>query len=35
MKMTSFKVDPPTAMWGVIKSGDDITVNFTLVLKKG
>ncbi len=35
MKMTTFKVDPPTAMWGVVKSGDDITVSFDLVLKKG
>ncbi len=35
MKMTSFKVDPPTAMWGVIKSGDDITVSFSLTVKKG
>ncbi len=35
MKMTTFKVDPPSAMWGVVKSGDDISVNFTLVMKKG
>ncbi len=35
MKMTTFKVDPPTAMWGVIKSGDDITVSFEMTMKKG
>jgi len=34
LKMTTFKMDPPSAMLGVIKSGDEVTVTFTLVLKK-
>lgn len=28
MKMTDFGVEPPTAMFGTIKTGDEITVNF-------
>lgn len=35
MRMTQFNVDPPTAMWGVIKAGDEITIAFTLTMKKG
>jgi hypothetical protein len=33
LKMTDFKVDPPTIMFGSIKTGDNITVKFNLVLK--
>lgn len=29
LKMTDFKVEPPTAMFGTIKTGDDITINYT------
>ncbi|MEX2595077.1 MAG: YceI family protein [Anditalea sp.] len=34
--MTDFKVDPPTALLGTIKTGDEITVhyNFTFINKK-
>lgn len=28
MKMTDFKVDPPTAVFGTIKTGDQVTVKF-------
>ena len=35
LKMTSFKMDPPTAMLGVIKSGDEVTISFTVTMKKG
>lgn len=31
LKMTDFKMEPPTAMMGAIKVGDDITVNFDIV----
>ncbi len=27
-KMTDFKIDPPTAVFGTIKTGDEITINF-------
>jgi polyisoprenoid-binding protein YceI len=27
-KMTDFEVDPPTAVFGTIKTGDEITINF-------
>ncbi|WP_027136998.1 YceI family protein [Gaetbulibacter saemankumensis] len=33
-KMTQFKVDPPTAMMGAIKTGDDLTIKFKTVYKK-
>lgn len=33
-KMTDFKIDPPTALLGTIKTGDDITINFNLTFKK-
>jgi polyisoprenoid-binding protein YceI len=33
LKMTEYKVDPPTAMLGTIKTGDDIVVKFNMVLK--
>lgn len=32
LKMTDFKMVPPTAMMGAIKVGDEVTVNFNLVL---
>jgi len=33
-KMTSFKVSPPTAMFGAMKTTDDITINYLITLKK-
>jgi polyisoprenoid-binding protein YceI len=33
MKMTDFKVTPPSMMFGAIKTGDAITVKYTLVLQ--
>ena len=33
LKMTDFKIDPPTAMFGTIKTGDAITVNYNLIFK--
>lgn len=32
-KMTDFKVDPPTALMGTIKTGDEITVQFNVTYK--
>lgn len=32
--MTAFKMDPPTAMMGTIKVGDEVTVTFDLVLSQ-
>jgi polyisoprenoid-binding protein YceI len=34
LKMTEFKIDPPTAVFGTIKTADEVTVSFTVVLKK-
>ena len=34
-KMTAFKVKPPTAMFGAMKTTDDITINYLVTLKKG
>lgn len=31
MKMTDFNIEPPTAMFGTIKSGDEITVDFKAI----
>ena len=31
VKMTDYGVDPPTAMLGALKTGDDVTVHFDLV----
>lgn len=31
-KMSEFKMDPPTAMMGTIKVGDEVTVNFDMVV---
>lgn len=33
-KMTEFEVDPPTAMMGTIKTGDEVTIRFNLVFDK-
>lgn len=33
-KMTDFGIDPPTAVMGTIKTGDEITVNFNLNYSK-
>lgn len=33
LKMTDFGIDPPTAMLGTLKTGDDITIDFSLTLK--
>ncbi|MCO4293623.1 YceI family protein [Solitalea sp. MAHUQ-68] len=33
MKMTDFNVDPPKAMLGAIRTGDDITIEFDLLFK--
>lgn len=32
LKMTDFEMEPPTAMFGQIVAGDEVTVNFTLVV---
>jgi polyisoprenoid-binding protein YceI len=34
MKMTDFKIDPPTALMGTMKTGDDITISFYVKLTK-
>ena len=33
MNMTDFNVEPPTAMFGTIKTGDEITINFESIFK--
>jgi polyisoprenoid-binding protein YceI len=33
MKMTDFNIDPPTALLGVMKTRDEITVEFRIILK--
>ncbi|WP_066217725.1 YceI family protein [Formosa haliotis] len=33
-KMTSFKIDPPKAMFGTITTGDDLKIEFSTVLKQ-
>lgn len=33
MKMTEYKVTPPTVMFGAIKTGDQITIGFNLKIK--
>ncbi|MCB0657914.1 MAG: YceI family protein [Saprospiraceae bacterium] len=30
MKMTDYKVDPPTVMLGTLKTGDDLTIKYTI-----
>lgn len=32
LKMTDFGIDPPTALLGTLKTGDDITISFTVTL---
>ena len=32
-KMSEYKVDPPTAMMGTIKTGDSVTINFNVLFK--
>lgn len=34
LKMTDFNVDPPKALFGAIKSGDEIDVQFTAIFSK-
>lgn len=34
LKMTSFGIDPPTAMFGTMTTGDNITIKYNLVLKE-
>lgn len=34
MKMTDWKVTPPTVLFGTIKTGDQITINFNLKISK-
>lgn len=34
LKMTDFKVDPPTAMFGTITTGDEVKINFETVFAK-
>lgn len=31
--LTDFKVDPPTALMGTVKTGDAVTINYTLTFK--
>ncbi len=33
IKMTDYKVEPPTAMFGALTTGDEVTLNFKVVLK--
>ena len=32
-KMRDFKITPPTALMGTVKTGDEITINFDLTFK--
>jgi polyisoprenoid-binding protein YceI len=34
IKMTEYKVDPPSFMFGAMKTGDEITVKYNVTLKK-
>ncbi|MEJ2004990.1 MAG: YceI family protein [Cyclobacteriaceae bacterium] len=34
MKMTDFNIEPPTAMFGTIKTGDEITIKYTVNYSK-
>ncbi|MFO7843444.1 MAG: YceI family protein [Bacteroidales bacterium] len=34
LKMSDFDIDPPTAMLGALKTGDDIKINFKFLYKK-
>ena len=33
LRMTDFQVQPPTALFGAIKAGNDLTVHFDLLLR--
>lgn len=33
VKMTDYKVEPPTAMFGALTTGDEVTISFKVVLK--
>lgn len=35
MKMTDFNIEPPTAVMGTIKTGDDLVIRYNLVFVKG
>lgn len=35
MKMTDFNIEPPTAVMGTIKTGDEIVVRYNLVFNQG
>jgi polyisoprenoid-binding protein YceI len=32
-RMTDFDIEPPTALFGALKTGDELTIRFTLVMK--
>ena len=34
MKMTDYGVSPPTAIFGTVKTGDDISLDMVFVMKK-
>ena len=34
LRMTDFRITPPTALFGIVKAKDDLVVNFDLVLEK-
>lgn len=34
LKMTDFKISPPTALMGTMKTGDDITIKFAITVNK-
>jgi hypothetical protein len=34
IKMTDYKVEPPSVMMGTIVTGDDVTIEYTLILSK-
>jgi polyisoprenoid-binding protein YceI len=34
LKMTDYQIKPPTFMLGALKTGNDLTINFTVVVKK-
>lgn len=34
LKMSDFKIDPPTAMMGALKTGDDIAIEYDITLNK-
>lgn len=33
IKMTDYDIEPPTAMFGTIKTGNDLTINYSITLK--